>query len=336
MAEEFDFQPIQSKRRKRRNVNRIVDSKTLSLEEQLERLEATLKLRKELLSSCPEYLAEWNAQLERVKSIVYSGCAEDAVKGNSATRQHEESYSAETGEKSSGRPKNDHSVHIVCLGIGKISESRESQFQFLQLQSIASDFIATDIAVYDPMFTPLDLELLKKAGYRVFPHNQLGMHEMPQDHPMIAYLPHCPRDLYERFLYANRNLGFGWSDEDSKDSGRHVLLANDFKDYAISLPAKSFEAKNPLLAKAANLFESIKLPSLPNNNPAHNAYSSLAWHHLPVDSASALVTDDIAVPHVQSDGPGELISDEIGKFGVTDDNDLIERMKGVSLGGEVN
>jgi hypothetical protein len=30
------------------------------------------------------------------------------------------------------------SIHIVCLGIGKISESRESQYQFLQLQDIAS------------------------------------------------------------------------------------------------------------------------------------------------------------------------------------------------------
>lgn len=31
-------------------------------------------------------------------------------------------------------------VHVLCLGIGKISESRESQFQFIQLQDIATFF----------------------------------------------------------------------------------------------------------------------------------------------------------------------------------------------------
>jgi hypothetical protein len=31
-------------------------------------------------------------------------------------------------------------VYVLCLGIGKISESRESQFQYLQLQDIAKFF----------------------------------------------------------------------------------------------------------------------------------------------------------------------------------------------------
>jgi hypothetical protein len=31
-------------------------------------------------------------------------------------------------------------VYVLCLGIGKISESRESQFQYLQLQDMAKFF----------------------------------------------------------------------------------------------------------------------------------------------------------------------------------------------------
>jgi hypothetical protein len=31
-------------------------------------------------------------------------------------------------------------VHVVCLGIGKINDSRESQYQFLHLQDLASFF----------------------------------------------------------------------------------------------------------------------------------------------------------------------------------------------------
>ena len=38
----------------------------------------------------------------------------------------------------SGRENGLAEVHVVCLGIGKINESRESQYQFLHLKDLAS------------------------------------------------------------------------------------------------------------------------------------------------------------------------------------------------------
>lgn len=94
----------------------------------------------------------------------------------------------------------------------------------------------------------------------------MGSHPLPSDKPTIAYLPHCPRELYEAFLAANwegEGKMFGWSGnvegegpvavgddvwEGECDAlgkkvegglkgsrggkgGRHVVLANVFMDY---------------------------------------------------------------------------------------------------------
>jgi hypothetical protein len=88
----------------------------------------------------------------------------------------------------------------------------------------------------------VDLLLLNHHGMNVLPCNQvccddllalngslihaqqLGAHVLSDGVPTLAYLPHCPRELYESFLKANWHR-HAWSD------GRVVLLGNPLSQY---------------------------------------------------------------------------------------------------------
>ncbi|KAG7527439.1 hypothetical protein FFLO_06938 [Filobasidium floriforme] len=214
-------------------------------------------------------------------------------------------------------------VYVLCLGIGKISESRESQFQYLQLQDIAKFFKTSDVWVYDPMLDPVDVLLLEQSGFHLVERNQLGRHRLPIDRPALAYLPHCPRGLYEAFLRENwSGYRIGWrtkeNDTNSKQhsAGQIVMIANDFGDYSLSLPLDQLRAESPCIATIAPLLMKSPLPHLPTNHAAFAAFSSLAWQHVPaiqqnrIEESPPVNETDHAVDTKPS---GEMLASEIGE-----------------------
>lgn len=64
---------------------------------------------------------------------------------------------------------------ILCLGLGKINESRESQFQFAYLRMMVDHLNVRreDVLVYDPMFQRLDVQLVGREGWKLLPSNEV-------------------------------------------------------------------------------------------------------------------------------------------------------------------
>jgi hypothetical protein len=72
---------------------------------------------------------------EAHKIMYYRGIEPNRISPSHDDQEEEPDYQKPDPAKHSTPP-----AYVLCLGIGKISESRESQFQYLQLQDIAAFF----------------------------------------------------------------------------------------------------------------------------------------------------------------------------------------------------
>jgi len=270
----------------------------LTPEQGLKRLLVTLETKRKQLEEHREWWSRWRDLLDTVESksqIRYAGTSSSStlpVTSNSLSR-------------GSCRERK-----ILCLGIGKISESNEAKLQFLLLQDLARHFEvdSAHISVYDPLFTPVDLLLFRHHRINVLPCNQLGAHVLSEDMPTLVYLPHCPRELYESFLEANWQRKT-WSD------GRVLLLGNPLSQYTDKISATKAREEIPCVEAFACHSTVLELPELSSSHPAASAYNATAFQLLTADQA-----DDIDWTVTLRSGAdraarsrGEIFTNEIGQ-----------------------
>lgn len=157
-----DFSEPDRRRRKRKGP-KFQDPAALTLEERLSRLQRTLEARRTQLYEDPATKEKWLGQCSRLAIVLttyqaHTRCAEQLQCAQAVMHGVEDPpVESQSSHSPLANPKDavetsdnpdaaDHrendlpQVHIVCLGIGKINESRESQYQFLQLQDLASFF----------------------------------------------------------------------------------------------------------------------------------------------------------------------------------------------------
>ncbi|KAJ9123003.1 hypothetical protein QFC24_004042 [Naganishia onofrii] len=283
-------------------------------EDKLEKVLAILQTRRRQLLDDDQasgkgntFLKRWKDQMSQVRSVL---TGDDDTSDPSTTCQ-------------TSMP-----VQIVCLGIGIVNESRESQFQLVLLDMLreALEIPPENVWVYDPLFQPVDLALLKSRGYQLIPKNECGKHKLDPEYQTLAYMPHCPGKLYDAFLRENWNRRLmcssaessGGSDnasgvEQARRSGRVVLLANDFRGYIENAPRSQIQNELPSLYRLTPHLSTIPLPTLLSGHIASNAFNSLIFQYL--DSARGQAVDWDTIPPVGWDKEGvtetEVIASEI-------------------------
>jgi hypothetical protein len=93
-------------------------------------------------------------------------------------------------------------VDIVCYGIGSISSSKKSQYQFalvLLLRSLLQ--IPGQIYIYDPILNVVDKDVVIACGCTLVQNNEEGKRKV--ERKTLFFMPHCGRQLYSNVLWAN-------------------------------------------------------------------------------------------------------------------------------------
>ncbi|XP_053976753.1 SRR1-like protein [Hylaeus volcanicus] len=105
---------------------------------------------------------------------------------------------------------------ILCYGLGSFSCRRSSKYQLALLLSLKNHY-GSRVHIYDPIFTPKEIQLLERFDFNVIKINEEGKRIM-EDNVTLVYMPHCSVHLTNNFLYAN------WS----KILTKCILLTNSF------------------------------------------------------------------------------------------------------------
>ncbi|GAB1866932.1 Srr1-like protein [Camponotus japonicus] len=107
---------------------------------------------------------------------------------------------------------------IVCYGLGRFSQYRSSKCQLALLLCLKARHVDARVHVYDPVFCPEEVQVLRALGLEVIEVNEEGKRIVQRDKTTLVYMPHCSRQLTNNFLYANWGEGLS----------NCILLANSF------------------------------------------------------------------------------------------------------------
>lgn len=94
-------------------------------------------------------------------------------------------------------------IEIICFGLGHISECNISRYQLAFLLCTKEFCSVNKVLVHDPIFYKSECEILRKLGLEVIVENNEGSYVTDNDGITLAYLPHCPKQLTNNFLWCN-------------------------------------------------------------------------------------------------------------------------------------
>ncbi|KAI9358002.1 hypothetical protein DFJ73DRAFT_774621 [Zopfochytrium polystomum] len=143
----------------------------------------------------------------------------------------------------------------VCYGIGPLSTSLTSQHQFALCVLLVEEWKIPNAELFDPVLTPLDVEIAQRFGFAVIASNEHGARAATS--PTLFYMPHCGDVLYNNVVRAN------WSAE---ALSRLVVVGNSFDAYSLMPNQRKLAAQSPFLVKIAP--HATEHP-LPTPAPAH-------------------------------------------------------------------
>lgn len=158
------------------------------------------------------------------------------------------------------------SVSVLCLGLGSPSASPNSRAQlaFLVELCVAFNIEHTSVSIYDPVFTPEDIELFRSLQFQILSNDEYLLPGLT-----ICYMPHCDMELYNNLFRGN------WSQDQLL---MLVLLANHLEDYLENNPSHKLQKHVPYLFKIV---------------------PQLASHLLPLSKAWPTAFNNIAVQYIQ-------------------------------------
>lgn len=153
---------------------------------------------------------------------------------------------------------------IECLGLGSITNNRQSKYQLALLVQLKSYFNCS-VSAYDPIFTKSDKIILSELDIVVEEVNTEGMKKT--DGKTLFYMPHCPKPLINNILYSN------WSKMLLKNV---QIFGNSFENMIVRHTAKDLE-KNAKYIKQSQKF--IKEIAIPEAVIIDNIFSDTSLHY---------------------------------------------------------
>ncbi|XP_034244203.1 SRR1-like protein [Thrips palmi] len=93
-------------------------------------------------------------------------------------------------------------AEIICYGLGHFTECSIARYQLALLLSVKELFKGI-IYVHDPIFHTSEVNILKELGFIIIEENEEGKRELSTSGTTFLYLPHCPKQLVNNFLWKN-------------------------------------------------------------------------------------------------------------------------------------
>ncbi|XP_075975141.1 SRR1-like protein [Anticarsia gemmatalis] len=156
-------------------------------------------------------------------------------------------------------------VEIVCLGLGHISECNISRYQLALLLCLKEHCNPQKVLTHDPIFYKGECEVLNKLGLEVITENNEGGYVISGKGPTIVYLPHCPKQLTNNFLWSN------WG----PNLENCVLICNSFGSLIDNQPSRILSETVPYIYK---IFPNTTEHSLDNNFKFTDIFNDTSIH----------------------------------------------------------
>jgi len=173
-------------------------------------------------------------------------------------------------------------VDIVCYGIGSIEKSIISQYQFALVLILRDLFEITGKAyAYDPVSTPVDLEILLHYEINTIDANEKA--KRPIINQTLFYMPHCPLGLYNNVIASN------W---ERKKLEKIILVGNRLDFYDETMSTSLLNSKAPYICPALTIIQSVSFPTISMSAKYDDnllikmptgTFDNLCWQWFPID-----------------------------------------------------
>ncbi|XP_032739166.1 SRR1-like protein [Lontra canadensis] len=168
----------------------------------------------------------------------------------------------------------------VCYGIGNFATCviARHQLTFLLLFLEKCQIPRRHCWVYDPLFSQLELAVLKSLGVTVLSENEEGRRSVHGERT-IFYMPHCGTALYNNLLCSN------WSVD---ALAKMLIIGNSFRGLEERLLARILQKNYAYIAKVLKGLEELELPE---TSQYTDVFNDTSIHWFPVQKLRRLPTD---------------------------------------------
>lgn len=157
---------------------------------------------------------------------------------------------------------------ILCYGLGQFSHCVSARYQ-LGLLLALKDHLSAQVFVHDPVFSETEIKLIKQLQCNIIEENEEGKRKI--NNTTLVYLPHCPKQLINNFLWCNWN----------KNLSNCILISNSFARI-IESHSNRFLEQN--LKYIFNIFQSILEIEIKNSFKYSDIFNDLSFHIFPEEN----------------------------------------------------
>ncbi|XP_054852641.1 SRR1-like protein [Eublepharis macularius] len=160
-------------------------------------------------------------------------------------------------------------LQCVCYGLGNFSSCFKARFQLAFLLLLLEELqIPKELCcIFDPVFSPLEKEVLSCLGLSVLSQNEEG--KRPIAEPTVFYMVHCGKALYNNLLWSN------WSAE---ALSKMIIIGNSFKGIEERIPTRIFQTDYAYIAK---ILIAAEEEALPPHTQFLDVFNDTAVHRFP-------------------------------------------------------
>ncbi|XP_034829063.1 SRR1-like protein [Maniola hyperantus] len=169
-------------------------------------------------------------------------------------------------------------IEIVCFGLGHIGECNVSRYQLAFLLCLKNCFKPQKVSVHDPIFYTDECELIKKFNLTLIEENTEGTYIITNKGISLVYLPHCPKQLTNNFLWSNWGLNLE----------NCILLGNSFTSIIDSNSDRILAETVPFINRIHPITYEV---SLDNNFTYKDIFNDTSIHYFSKEKLESLSSD---------------------------------------------
>ncbi|XP_045769405.1 SRR1-like protein [Maniola jurtina] len=169
-------------------------------------------------------------------------------------------------------------IEIICFGLGHIGECNVSRYQLAFLLCLINCFKPQQVLVHDPIFYTDECELIKKFNLTLIEENTEGTYIITNKGISLVYLPHCPKQLTNNFLWSNWGLNLE----------NCILLGNTFTSIIDSNSDRILTETVPFIHKIHPLTYEV---SLDNNFKYKDIFNDTSIHYFSKEKLDSVTSD---------------------------------------------
>ncbi|XP_049872795.1 SRR1-like protein isoform X1 [Pectinophora gossypiella] len=166
-------------------------------------------------------------------------------------------------------------AEIVCFGLGHIGECQISRHQLAYLLCLKDICGTSKVLAHDPIFYKSECDILKRLNIEVIDENKEGDYIISDKEITIVYLPHCPKQLTNNFLWSNWGVKLQ----------NCILICNSFTSLIENHPSRITLKTVPYIY---NIYPHCTEIPLKNNFKFTDIFNDTAIHYFPEDKLEKL------------------------------------------------